>query len=315
MEKVKKTIEVKHLKKSFHDKAVLKDVNFDVMEGTIFCLLGSNGAGKTTTIRILSTLLAQDEGNATICGHDIKNEGAKVRSVISLTGQFSAIDEILTAKENMELVARLTHIEDYKQRSIDLLKQFHLDDVADKRVETFSGGMKRRLDIAMSLIGQPQVVFLDEPTTGLDPQSRNAMWEIIRRLKESGVTIFLTTQYLEEAEQLADTVAILHEGSIVANGSVNDLKKISENEYMELVFHNMNDYTKAKELLQTFLYSEDIENLIISIELQQGVSQLIDIFSIIKDNQLRPASFIQKKATLEDVFLHLVEQKEVISHG
>lgn len=181
---------VKDVKKSFKDKAVLKGVNLEIKKGEIFCLLGSNGAGKTTMIKILSTLLQMDDGVATVNGYDVKTQGNKVRRSITLTGQFTAIDDIMSGRENMEMIARLSHVENYKKEANQLLEKFNLLDVADKRVATYSGGMKRRLDIAMSLLGKPSVIFLDEPTTGLDPQSRIAMWEVVKSIRAQGIKIF-----------------------------------------------------------------------------------------------------------------------------
>ena len=218
-------ITVKNLTKSFKDTAVLKDVSFNVRGGEIFALLGSNGAGKTTTINILTTLMEADGGTATLNGFDVAKQSDEVRESISLTGQFAAVDDVLTARENLVLIGDLRHVQDPAQTAADLLEQFELVDAADRRAGTFSGGMRRRLDIAMSLIGSPSVIFLDEPTTGLDPEARNNMWQTIRTLNKKGTTIFLTTQYLDEADQLADTIAVLHKGKIVASGTASELKK------------------------------------------------------------------------------------------
>ncbi len=227
---------VKDLKKAYKDLEVLKDVDFEVASGSIFALLGSNGAGKTTTINILSTLLKPDEGNITVCGYDPLSEPGKVREKISLTGQFAAVDEILSGRENLIMIAKLRHIDNIKKITDDLLKRFELSDAADRRVKTYSGGMRRKLDLAMSFIGNPEIVFLDEPTTGLDPEARLEVWAMVEELAKSGVTIFLTTQQLEEAEHLADHIAILHEGRIIAEGTLEELKKLfppAEVEYIE----------------------------------------------------------------------------------
>lgn len=218
-------IEVKHLKKSFKQLAVLKDVSFNVKEGEVFALLGSNGAGKTTIIRILSTLLRADDGAMTIGNYDVKKEVLQVKQIISLTGQFSAVDEILSGKENLMLVAKLRHIEKPKEAVMHLLEQFHLVEAMNRKVATYSGGMKRRLDIAMSLLGNPKLIFLDEPTTGLDPEARIEVWNEVKKMTAKGTTVFLTTQYLEEAEQLADTIAILHKGEILIQGTLGMLKQ------------------------------------------------------------------------------------------
>jgi len=219
-------IQVKGLQKSYKKLHVLKGVDFDVEKGNIFTLLGSNGSGKTTIVRILTTLLKQDGGSATVNGFDVASKPDHVRQSISLTGQFAAVDEILTGRENLIMIAKLRHIANPRQVANDLLNRFGLTEAADRRVSTYSGGMRRRLDIAMSLIGKPQVIFLDEPTTGLDPEGRIEVWKNIKEFAYSGTTVFLTTQYLEEAEQLADQIAILHEGKIIANGSLADLKKL-----------------------------------------------------------------------------------------
>lgn len=229
-------IHVEGLEKSFQDLHVLRGVDLDVARGSIFALLGSNGAGKTTMIRILSTLLRADAGSATVAGHDVTTQAAQVRASISLTGQFAAVDEILTGRENLVLVARLRHVPEPKAVADDLLGRFSLSEAGDRRVSTYSGGMRRRLDLAMSLIGNPPVVFLDEPTTGLDPEARLEVWAAVKELAATGTTVMLTTQYLEEAEHLADRIAILHEGRILVDGTLAELKALlppAEVEYVE----------------------------------------------------------------------------------
>lgn len=219
-------IEIAGLTKSYGDQEVLKGVDLAVPRGTVFALLGSNGAGKTTAVRILSTLLRADGGAASVNGFDVATQPAQVRESISLTGQFAAVDEILTGRENLVLVAELRRLADPEGIADDLLARFALTDSAERRAATYSGGMRRRLDIAMSLIGDPPVLFLDEPTTGLDPQSRNEVWKTVRELAGHGTTVLLTTQYLEEAEQLADRIAILHEGRIIAQGTLTELQQL-----------------------------------------------------------------------------------------
>ncbi len=219
-------IHVQDLEKSYKELQVLRGVDFDVARGSIFALLGSNGAGKTTVVRILCTLLEPDAGKAVVNGFDATAQSADVRRSISLTGQFAAVDEILSGRENLVLVARLRHLSDAGRIANDLLARFQLTDAADRRVSTYSGGMRRRLDIAMSLIGSPPVIFLDEPTTGLDPQARLEVWQAVRELAASGTTVLLTTQYLDEAEQLADRIAILHDGRIIENGTLAELKQL-----------------------------------------------------------------------------------------
>jgi ABC-2 type transport system ATP-binding protein len=219
-------LDVQGLEKSYDELRVLRGVDFDVARGSIFALLGSNGAGKTTVIKILSTLLKPDTGTATVAGFEVAAHPADVRASISLTGQFAAVDEILTGRENLILMARLRRVKDAGQRADDLLARFQLIDAAKRRVATYSGGMRRRLDIAMSLIGNPPVIFLDEPTTGLDPQGRIEVWNSVKELAGQGTTVLLTTQYLDEAEQLADRIAILHQGRIIANGTLAELKRL-----------------------------------------------------------------------------------------
>ena len=229
-------LDIVGLTKSYGDQVVLAGVDLTVPAGTIVALLGANGAGKTTAVRILSTLLKADGGTAAVHGHDVATEPAKVRESISLTGQFAAVDEILTGRENLVLVAELRHLTGAGRIADDLLARFDLTGAGRRRVATYSGGMRRRLDIAMSLIGDPPVLFLDEPTTGLDPQSRIEVWKTVRELAGRGTTVLLTTQYLDEAEQLADRIAILHQGRIIADGALADLKRLlppAKVEYVE----------------------------------------------------------------------------------
>jgi ABC-2 type transport system ATP-binding protein len=230
------TIEVHGLQKSFRDLEVLRGVDLEVARGSIFALLGSNGAGKTTLVKILSTLLKADAGAVSVNGFDVATDGARVRESISLTGQFAAVDDILSGRENLVLMARLRHVPDPGAISDELLVRFGLTDAGSRRVATYSGGMRRRLDIAMSLIGNPPVVFLDEPTTGLDPQGRLEVHQAIRELAAGGTTVLLTTQYLDEAERLADRIAILHQGRIIVNGTLSELKQLlppAQVEYVE----------------------------------------------------------------------------------
>jgi ABC-2 type transport system ATP-binding protein len=220
------SIRVHGLEKSYKDLHVLRGVDFEVASGSIFALLGSNGAGKTTIVRILSTLLRPDAGTSTVNGFDVTTDAVKVRESISLTGQFAAVDEILSGRENLVLVARLRHLKESGRIADDLLARFDLTEAASRKVATYSGGMRRRLDIAMSLIGKPSVIFLDEPTTGLDPEARLEVWQVIKELALQGTTVLLTTQYLDEAEQLADRIAVLHQGRIIANGTLAELKQL-----------------------------------------------------------------------------------------
>jgi ABC-2 type transport system ATP-binding protein len=229
-------IRVRGIEKAFKELSVLRGVDLDVQAGSIFALLGSNGAGKTTLVRILATLLNADRGTATVHGFDVAADPGDVRKSISLTGQFAAVDEMLTGRENLVLVAKLRHLHDPRKIADDLLSDFSLTDAGNRRASTYSGGMRRRLDIAMSLIGAPPVIFLDEPTTGLDPQARIEVWQTIRQLAQDGTTVLLTTQYLDEAEHLADRIAILHRGTIIQNGTLAELKQLlppTEVEYVE----------------------------------------------------------------------------------
>ena len=229
-------IQVRGLRKSYKDLDVLRGVELDVARGSIFALLGSNGAGKTTLVRILATLLKADGGTATVSGLDVAAQPAKVRDAISLTGQFAAVDEILTGRENLIMIAELRRVKSAGKVADGLLARFGLVDAAGRRVATHSGGMRRRLDIAMSLIGDPQVIFLDEPTTGLDPEGRLEVWQVIQDLASSGTTVFLTTQYLDEAEKLADQIAILHGGTIIVSGTLTELRQLlppAKVEYVE----------------------------------------------------------------------------------
>ncbi len=229
-------IQVTGLQKSYKEIHVLKGVDFEVEKGCIFALLGSNGAGKTTVVKILTTLLKQDAGTVAVNGFDVAAQPDRVRQSISLTGQFAAVDEILTGRENLIMIAQLRHLKNPREIADDLLSRFGLTADADRRVSTYSGGMRRKLDIAMSLVGKTQLIFLDEPTTGLDPEARLEVWKMVKELANNGTTVFLTTQYLEEAEQLASQIAILHEGRIIVNGTLAELKKLfppAKVEYVE----------------------------------------------------------------------------------
>ena len=229
-------IRVGGLHKSYKDLPVLTGVDFEVARGSIFALLGSNGAGKTTIVRILATLLKPDEGTATVNGYDVVSQPERVRESISLTGQFAAVDEILTGRENLVMIGRLRRVDDPRRVADDLLERFGLTEAGGRRVATYSGGMRRRLDIAMSLIGDPAVIFLDEPTTGLDPEARLEVWQVIKKLADRGTTVLLTTQYLDEAEKLADRIAILHRGTIIVSGTLAELRELlppAKVEYVE----------------------------------------------------------------------------------
>ena len=235
MEDTNVAIRVQGLQKSYEKLQVLRGVDFDVARGSIFALLGSNGAGKTTVVRILATLLKPDFGTATVDGFDVLAEPARVRGSISLTGQFAAVDEILSGRENLVMIGRLRQVQDPRGVAENLLQRFGLADAAGRRVSTYSGGMRRRLDIAMSLIGDPRIIFLDEPTTGLDPEARIEVWHLIQELADSGTTVLLTTQHLDEAEKLADRIAILHDGTIIVSGTLAELRRLFPSAKVEYV--------------------------------------------------------------------------------
>ena len=305
-------VTVESLKKSFKSNHVLKDVSFTIRKGSIFALLGSNGAGKTTAVKILSTLSRADGGRATICGHDVARQAEKVRECISLTGQYAAVDESLTGRENLLLIGKLRHLPSPKERAAQLLADFRLEDAADRLSGTYSGGMRRRLDIAMSLVGSPQVIFLDEPTTGLDPQNRIAMWDMVRGFADNGTTILLTTQYLEEAEYLADHIAILHEGKITAEGSAKELKAVLPRGGVVLDFPSAEDANRAGELLKGYSFTQE-KSKTLDVATDGTAAQFADVLTRLHNAGIPLVRFTQKLPTLEDVFLTLIgEKKETI---
>lgn len=310
MNKSEIVIEVDSLVKSYKSHRVLKGINFAVTKGSIFALLGSNGAGKTTTVNVLSTLLKPDGGSAAVCGFDTVTKDCRVRECISLTGQYAAVDELLTGRENLRMIGALRHLPDKNKEADRLLEIFHLADAASRRVATYSGGMRRRLDLAMSLLGNPPVIFLDEPTTGLDPQSRIALWNIIRSLAASGTTVFLTTQYLEEAEQLAGRIAILHDGLIAAEGSCEELKEKLSKETVELTFYDEYEMEKARRLLNQYPVSLHAEMLAMSIITDGSAKQTAGILNLLDSSNILLSGFHLKSPTLEDVFLKLVGENE-----
>ncbi|WDV45833.1 ATP-binding cassette domain-containing protein [Clostridiaceae bacterium M8S5] len=303
-------IEVMNLSKSYKGVEVLKGINLQVEKGSIFALLGSNGAGKTTTIKILSTLLKQDGGEVKLAGFDVVKKPREVKKNIALTGQYTAVDEILTGRENLFMIGKLLGIENTKAKVEMLLKQFDLLDDADRRVSTYSGGMKRKIDIAMSLMGTPNIIFLDEPTTGLDPQSRKSMWKTIKQLSKTGVTIFLTTQYLEEADELADKIAILDKGVIIAKGTNDEIKNIIPSNIIELYFRTAEETEKANLLLNKYnaIIVENSNKL--RIETHDSVNEVIDILNDLKAVNLEVENFEKKKASMEDVFLKVIGHDE-----
>jgi ABC-2 type transport system ATP-binding protein len=299
-------IEVRNLLKGYKGVPVLEDVSFTVERGTVFALLGANGSGKTTTINILTTLLGAEGGSARVAGFDVAAEASRVREQISLTGQFAAVDDILTARENLVLMGELRHVADPGQVAAVLLDRFDLDEAADRRLGTFSGGMRRRLDIAMSLVGEAPIIFFDEPTTGLDPQSRNDMWATIRRLVEDGTTIFLTTQYLEEADQLADEIAILHGGRIVARGTPDALKATLPTGLVELDFDNDDTLAAAQAALGEAHETTRVDSQLM-VATTGSVADMAAMFIRLNQAGIEPTGFSRQLPTLDDVFFQILD--------
>lgn len=310
MSKPTLSITVSGIKKTYADRPVLENLTFTVPKGSIYTLLGSNGAGKTTTIRILTTQIPADKGKVEIEGYSVSKDPHKVREVISLTGQFSAVDEALTGKENLVLMARLRQLSSPEKSAGDLLEYFDLSHAADQRVSSYSGGMKRKLDIAMSLTGHPKVIFLDEPTTGLDPQSRRSMWKLIKELQASGVTIFLTTQYLEEAEELADRIAILDKGRIIAEGTSRELKSYLPQGALEFLFQNPESMEAAASLLKDYKTSFVPEEYKLTVFTDGKGDTLAGICSMLYQNHIKIQDFTPLTPRLEDVFLSMIDGKE-----
>ena len=297
--------------KDFKKVKVLKGVSFNVETGSIFALLGANGAGKTTVINILTTLLDADSGLATVNAFDVFKQPSDVRKSISLTGQFAAVDDVLTGRENLVMIAELRHVSRPVEVAKDLLKQFDLEEAADRRVATYSGGMRRRLDIAMSLIGSPSIIFLDEPTTGLDPQARNAMWATIKSLSAQGTTVFLTTQYLEEADQLANHVAILNHGKIVAEGTPTELKRLLPHGQIELQFNSEKQLAAAEKVLaEHYQINKDEAAVALTVTTKGTVAELTRLLSFIEASKIDVTGFVQKTPTLDDAFFEIINQKK-----
>ncbi|PKV95064.1 ABC-2 type transport system ATP-binding protein [Amycolatopsis echigonensis] len=291
-------IEARGLRKSYGDVDVLESVDLSVERGTMFALLGPNGAGKTTTVRILSTLLEADGGTVTVNGHDVAKRTRKVREQIGLTGQNTAVDELLTGRENLEMMGRLFHlpIARAKERATELLAQFDLEEAASRPVKTYSGGMRRRLDLAISLITSPPVLFLDEPTTGLDPRSRSAMWDAIRKLLDGGTTVLLTTQYLDEADQLADRIAVIDKGRVVAEGTATELKRRVGTERLKLTFASAAEAGRAQQVTGGVLLDETV-----SVPIDHP-GQVRATLNRVADAGLEPAGIELSEPTLDDVF-------------
>ncbi|MFD0144470.1 MULTISPECIES: ATP-binding cassette domain-containing protein [unclassified Streptomyces] len=294
------------LRKSYGDKVVLDGIDLQIPEGTIFALLGPNGAGKTTTVEILSTLITADGGQARIAGHDVAADARSVRGLIGVTGQFAAVDGLLTAEENLLLMADLHHLSrgEGRRRTAELLERFELTEAARKNVATFSGGMRRKLDLAMTLVGRPRIIFLDEPTTGLDPRSRRVMWELIRDLvTDQGVTIFLTTQYLEEADHLADRIAVLDHGKLVAEGTAEELKRLIPGGHVRLQFADEDELSSAAAIFG--IATRDNESLTLQIPSDGSVTNLRAILDTLDNTGLRAESLTVHTPDLDDVFLTL----------
>ncbi|WP_037363832.1 daunorubicin resistance protein DrrA family ABC transporter ATP-binding protein [Amycolatopsis orientalis] len=291
-------IEARGLRKSYGDVDVLESVDLSVERGTMFALLGPNGAGKTTTVRILSTLLEADGGTVTVNGHDVAKRTRKVREQIGLTGQNTAVDELLTGRENLEMMGRLFHlpIARAKERATELLAQFDLVEAGERPVKTYSGGMRRRLDLAISLITSPPVLFLDEPTTGLDPRSRSAMWDAIRKLLDGGTTVLLTTQYLDEADQLADRIAVIDKGRVVAEGTATELKRRVGTERLKLTFASDAEAGRAQQVTGGVLLEEAV-----SVPIDHP-GQVRATLNRVADAGLEPAGIELSEPTLDDVF-------------
>jgi ABC-2 type transport system ATP-binding protein len=302
-------IRVRGLRKAYGDRVVLDGIDLDVAEGTVCALLGPNGAGKTTTIHILSTLLAADAGEVSVGGHDVATDPAGVRSAIGVTGQISAVDKQFTGAENLRLMADLCHLgrDEGRRRVTELLDRFELTDDAAKPAMKYSGGMKRRLDLAMTLVGRPRIIFLDEPTTGLDPRSRRVMWQIVRELVADGVTILLTTQYLEEADRLASRIALLDHGKLVAEGTPSELKRLVPGGSVRLEFRDESQLDHAEALLGG---ARDEEALALNLPSDGAVHSVRAVLDRLDAADVAVDALSVKSADLDDVFLSLTGHRE-----
>lgn len=315
MAKDEYSIEATGLKKSYGTNNVLQGIDIKVKKGSMLALLGPNGAGKTTTVRILSTLLKADEGKVRIQGYDVMSEADKVRGVIGLTGQSAAVDEMLTGRENLVMMGKLYHLTSAsaRARAEELLIEFDLVDAANRPLKTYSGGMRRRLDLAVSLIATPPVIFLDEPTTGLDPRSRITMWSIINRLKQEGTTILLTTQYLEEADQLADQIIVIDGGKVIAEGTAKELKAKIGNDRLELTFTNKKTYEAGSVLLGKNVVESNEDELTVTVLIVDTNKDVKRTLDILAENNVKISSMAVHKPTLDDVFLSLTGKQKAES--
>jgi ABC-2 type transport system ATP-binding protein len=307
-------IEVRNLVKGYKGVPVLHDVSFSVGRGTVFALLGANGSGKTTTINILTTLIKADGGTANVAGFDVAEQPAKVRERISLTGQSAAVDQMLTARENLAMMGELRHVANPAVTAAQLLDKFELGDAADRRVLTFSGGMRRRLDIAMSLVGSAPIIFFDEPTTGLDPKSRTDMWLTIRQLVQNGTTVFLTTQYLDEADHLADEIAILQGGRIVAHDTPEQLKAMVPAGLVELEFGDEEQLSAAQRALGVPCEASRVDSKL-AIATNGSVAEMADLFIRLKASGIEPTAFSRQLPTLDDVFFKILDEDKEQRHA
>lgn len=305
-------ISIKNLSKSFKKVRVLEDISLEVKRGTMLALLGPNGAGKTTTVRILSTLLAPDGGEVRVAGFDVVKDSYNVRASIGLTGQYAAVDELLSGEENLIMMGRLYHLSkaDAKRRAAELLSEFDLVDAKDRPAKTYSGGMRRRLDLALSLIATPPILFLDEPTTGLDPRSRLKIWEIIEKLLKSGTTILLTTQYLEEADKLADQIAVLDRGRIIAVGTSDELKARVGRERLEVTIEKESNFEAAKETISGEDKEVSDEDRKISISTDGTVKDIKRVLDALAEGGIEVETLSLHKPTLDDVFMKLTGKRE-----
>lgn len=315
MPKSKYAIEAKNLRKSYGKNEVLRGISLNVERGTMLALLGPNGAGKTTTVRILSTLLGFDKGTVTVEGFDVKKQSDEVRGVIGLTGQSAAVDEMLTGRENLVMMGRLYHLtaKSAKTRAQELLEEFDLVEAANRPAKTYSGGMRRRLDLAVSLIATPPIIFLDEPTTGLDPRSRIAMWDIINRLKKEGATILLTTQYLEEADQLADKIVVIDGGKVIAEGTAKELKGKVGHDRLELTFGGSATYKKAVTVLGKSVQESDAEEKSVTVVLKDTNTDVRKVLDVLQKEKLKFDSMAVHKPTLDDVFLSITGKTKTVT--